>query len=363
MKLRILLLGDTHVGFDLPRRTSRVPARRRGKDFLLNYCLALQPALRGQVDAVIHAGDVFNRSRNPDWLVNLGIEPLLEVASAGVPVFVVPGNHERGHVPVPLLCRHPNLRVFDEPRSFVVEARGVRVALGGFPFVREVRGQFAALVEKTGVLAREADAHVVAMHEAFEGAAVGAGAARRSEFVFRRGPDVIAASELPTGLTCVVSGHIHRAQVLEAGLDGAALHAPVIYAGSVERTSFAERYETKGYRILTFDSSGLVDAGFHPLPSRPMEVVDLETEGLDAASALRLLRFALTRAPQDAVVRVRVVGPHVLSAREVRSVTPPSMTVEMSRPRPRAPQSSTVSPGALVAHGASAGPPNRAGGR
>ncbi len=332
MKLRILMLGDTHVGFDLPRRPSRVASRRRGKDFLLNFCLALQPALRGQVDAVIHTGDVFNRSRNPDWLVEMGLAPLREVAAAGVPVFVVPGNHERGHVPVPLLCQHENLRVFSRPSSFVVEARAVRVAIGGFAFVRDVRGQFAELVAKTGVLDLAAHAHVVAMHEAFEGAVVGAGTARRTEFVFRDGPDVVAAGEIPAGLCAVLSGHIHRAQVLEVGLDGRPLTAPVIYAGSVERTSFAERYETKGYRILSFDESGLVDARFFPLPSRPMEVIDLETDGLDAAAAGRTLRFALARMPQDAVVRVRVVGPHLLSAAQVREATPPSMTVEMSRP-------------------------------
>ena len=332
MMLRILLLGDTHVGFDLARRAARVDSRRRGKDFLLNYCLALQPALRGEVDAVIHAGDVFNRSQNPDWLVELGIAPLREVAAAGVPVFVVPGNHERGHVPIPLLSRHRNLRVFSAPETFVVQRGSLRVAVGGFPFVRDIRGRFEQCVAQTGVLSSEADARLIAMHEAVEGAAVGAGAARRADFVFRRGWDVIAADEICGGLSCVVSGHIHRAQVVESSLTGEPLRAPVIYAGSVERTSFAERFETKGYRILSFDSSGLVDARFHALPSRPMEVVDLETDGLDASAARRTLRYALSRLPQDAVVRVRVLGPHLLSAGDVRTVTPPSMTVRLSRP-------------------------------
>lgn len=327
-------MGDTHVGFDLPRRAPRVEKRRRGKDFLLNYCLALQPALRGEVDAVIHAGDVFNRSRNPPWLLELGIEPLRRVAASGVPVFVVPGNHERGHVEVPLLCRHPELRVFSQPDAFLVEKDDLRVAIGGFPFVREVRGRFGAIVQSTGVLGLSADARLVAMHEAFEGAVVGAGDARRTEFTFRRGGDVIAADEIPEGLDCVVSGHIHRAQVLEVGLDGAPLAAPVIYPGSVERTSFVERWETKGYRILEFDREGLVGARFYPLPSRPMEVIDLETEGLDATQARRMLRFALSRLPQDAVVRVRVLGPPVLKAEDVRSVVPPSMSVKLTQPRP-----------------------------
>ncbi|MGH7695679.1 MAG: metallophosphoesterase, partial [Gemmatimonadaceae bacterium] len=60
--VRILLLADTHLGFDLPVRP-RIERRRRGHDFLANYAAALQPALDGAVDLVVHGGDVFNRSR------------------------------------------------------------------------------------------------------------------------------------------------------------------------------------------------------------------------------------------------------------------------------------------------------------
>ena len=52
--VRILLLADSHLGFDLPVRP-RVERRRRGHDFLANYASALQPALDGEVDIVVHA--------------------------------------------------------------------------------------------------------------------------------------------------------------------------------------------------------------------------------------------------------------------------------------------------------------------
>src|SRR5881275_1876466 len=60
--VRILFLADTHLGFDLPVRP-RIERRRRGHDFLANYTTALRPALAGEVDLVVHGGDVFNRSR------------------------------------------------------------------------------------------------------------------------------------------------------------------------------------------------------------------------------------------------------------------------------------------------------------
>ncbi len=100
--IKVLLLADTHLGFDLPSRP-RVKKRRRGPDFFVNTRLALEPALRGRVDLVVHGGDLLYRSKVPARLVAQAIEPLLEVADAGVPVVLVPGNHERSALPYPLL--------------------------------------------------------------------------------------------------------------------------------------------------------------------------------------------------------------------------------------------------------------------
>jgi 3',5'-cyclic AMP phosphodiesterase CpdA len=61
---RILLIADTHLGIDLPLRP-RVQRRRRGHDFFANLDRALQPALDGEVDAVVHGGDLYYRSRVP----------------------------------------------------------------------------------------------------------------------------------------------------------------------------------------------------------------------------------------------------------------------------------------------------------
>ena len=92
---RILLLADTHIGFEYPLRR-RVRRRRRGDDLIANFTAALEPALRREVDVVVHCGDLFHRSRPSAALVDLAITPLVRVAEAGVPVFVVPGNHENG---------------------------------------------------------------------------------------------------------------------------------------------------------------------------------------------------------------------------------------------------------------------------
>ena len=142
MLFRVLLLADTHLGFDLPWRP-RVERRRRGPDFFANYERALAPAVAGEVDLVVHGGDVLFRSKVRPQLVQMAFEPLMRVADAGVPVVVVPGNHERSAIPYPLLATHPDVHILSAPRTVRLEIRGSRVAVAGFPFQRhDVQGRF-----------------------------------------------------------------------------------------------------------------------------------------------------------------------------------------------------------------------------
>lgn len=270
--MRVLFVSDTHLGFDLPRRP-RVDRRRRGPDFFACFARALEPALRGEADVVVHGGDLLYRSRVPASLVEDALRPLLRVAEAGVPVLIVPGNHERSAIPYPLLASHPRLHVFRRPGTITLEGQGLRVALAGFPYAHGVRRAFPGLLAATGYRQVEADARVLCLHQCIEGALCGP----PPGFTFRDGEDVVRACDLPSDLAVVLCGHIHRHQVLREDLRGRPLSAPVIYAGSVERTSFAEREETKGFVMATVGPGGrggrLLASAFHALPSRAMRVL------------------------------------------------------------------------------------------
>src|SRR5690242_14544472 len=243
--IRILLVADTHLGFDLPVRP-RVERRRRGHDFLANYATALRPALAGEVDLVVHGGDVFNRSRPLPSLAYQAFEPLTRVADRGVPVIIVPGNHERGRLPHLRFAKHPGIHVFDEPRTFVAEVRGVRVALAGFPSERDaVRARFVELLEATRWRDIAADVRLLCLHQCVEGSTVGPG-----NYTFTTAADVIRCADIPSGFEAVLSGHIHRHQILTHDRRGHLLGAPVLYPGSIERTSVAEADEEKGFLVV-----------------------------------------------------------------------------------------------------------------
>jgi len=333
--IRILLLADTHIGFDSPSRP-RIDRRRRGPDFLENFVRALEPARRREVDFVIHGGDLLYRRRVPAGLVDEAIAPLRVVADQGVPVLLVPGNHERSEIPFGLLARHPNIHVFDRPRTHTLQKRGLRISFVGFPFQRRVDGShLRATLDASGALVGEADVRVLCMHQAVEGARVGA-----QEFTFRAGPDVIRGADLPPGYAFVASGHIHRAQHLRTDLRGRRLPAPVVYPGSVERTGFDERKEAKGYWLMTIamgvrSGGELHEARFEALPTRPMVELDLRGFRGSRDRLERDLRSRLSALDPNAIVRVRLDERVVAEAWEprLRAMAPPTMNVVLGRRR------------------------------
>lgn len=235
MSIRILLIADTHLGL--------------GEEHFSAYARALEHAR--DVDLVVHGGDVLYRSRVKPGLVFRAFEPLKRIADGGVPVVVVPGNHERSAIPYPLLAMHPRIHIFDRPRTFQLRVNDTTVAISGFPCERNgIRERFATLLDACG--APEADIRLLALHQSVEGAQVGP-----VNFTFRDGPDVIPRRVIPRRFAAVLAGHIHRHQLLDAG-------APVFYPGATERTSSAEIGETKGCVKLTLDRKGVRSWEFLP---------------------------------------------------------------------------------------------------
>jgi DNA repair exonuclease SbcCD nuclease subunit len=334
-RARVLFLSDTHLGLDLPQHP-RVARRRRGPDFFASFERALGPAVQGEIDLVVHGGDVLFRSRVPPGLVARAFAPLKRVADGGVPVCVVPGNHERSRIPHPELARHPGILVFDRPRTFRVRAGGLTLALAGFPFVRHgLRDGFRGLVESTAWRDVSADARLLCVHQCIEGATVGP-----RGFTFRDGDDVIRAGDLPRAFAGILAGHVHRFQALTRDLRGRLLPVPVLYAGSTERTSFAERDEGKGFLRIDVEADGsgrgrLRSWQFHGLPTRPMVQLDLPADRLERLGLAPTLANVLGRQHPDAVVRLKIHGRPpdgsgtVLRAAALRGLAPPTMNVSV----------------------------------
>ncbi|MDQ1354337.1 MAG: Metallophosphoesterase [Acidobacteriota bacterium] len=336
MPIRILFISDTHLGFDLPFQP-RIERRRRGPDFFNNFEIALAPAYNKEIDAIIHGGDLFFRSKVPPHLVKMAFEPLIKAADMGIPVYLVPGNHERSAIPFRLLAAHPNIHIFDRPKTFLLETRGITLALAGFPYVRlNVRILFPKILAETGWQNSLADLCLLCMHHCVEGATLIMG---QRLYTFRDSHDTVKLSDIPSSFTAVLSGHIHRFQVLTRDLRGIPIPVPVFYPGSIERTSFTEKDEAKGYLTLEIQPGpGITNWQFHELPARPMTQLELHANGIEANDLKIWLKKALEPLLPDSVVKITIHGrlPNdslkVLSAESLRSLTPPTMNLTVTLP-------------------------------
>jgi DNA repair exonuclease SbcCD nuclease subunit len=129
--------------------------------------------------------------------------------------------------------------------------------------------------------------------------------------------------------------------VITRDLRGHALAAPVLYPGSIERTSMAEADEEKGYMTVEVapNANALGRAGvtwhFHRLPARPLVRRELNLADLAEAELEARLREIVAAAPADAVLTIRVEGAwtdgaaRLLSAATLRALAPATMNVEL----------------------------------
>jgi DNA repair protein SbcD/Mre11 len=291
MPFRFIFYSDTHLGFDFPL-TNRSKRTRRGIDFFNNFHRIYQYALENGISTLVHGGDLFYRSKIPNKLVNHVYLILHKYAAMGLKTLIVPGNHERAKLPESLLIQDKNIYIFKKPDSYTVNSFNKLICFCGFPFESgNVRSAFLRLVDKTGWWKKKADINILCLHQAVDGATVGP-----SNYTFRNREDVIDIDDIPDGFNMVLAGHIHRRQILTTSTG-----VPVIYSGSIERTSFAEKDEPKGFYDITFNSeSARPCIRFIELPSRPMIIFNNNNSPI-----ISEILEHLKKIPQNAIVRLQ----------------------------------------------------------
>lgn len=299
--MRILHLSDTHLGL-AGRVRGAPPGYQRADDHLAALRAALAPALAGQIDLVLHTGDLYDRSRPPARAVRAAAALLTQVARQ-VPVVVLAGNHDRrglsGTVPLTV----PGLHVVDQAEHLRVA--GLRLAV--VPFLADADGWAWAARRAVGP-----GVDLLLCHQAVDGCQV-------PGFTFRVGQqrDTLGPQHLPAGVRHLLCGHIHPRQVLRLG------PATVVMPGSTERTSFAERDGPKGVALWDLDAAPRWR--FLDLPCRPMVVVRGPAD-LPAVAPGSLVRLGRPAEPGDGAAhdeRDRVELDRAVLARGGYLVGPP----------------------------------------
>ncbi|MHA2270491.1 MAG: metallophosphoesterase family protein [Candidatus Hodarchaeales archaeon] len=257
--MRILATADTHLGF----KTGRTSAARKTSYHRVFEAFesVLKIAYDEKVDAVLHAGDLFNRSKPPRAVIARTYNLLENLLDQDIGFIVVPGNHERSRLPPTLL------NSFYKTGHFLY--RLTRVELGdlsviGFPYNGKTpKATLSKISQKARKLGKKPI--LVLCHQLFDGAVYGP-----HQFRFTNRPEVLESLILPDQVKLIVTGHIHRAQALQSN--------KVVYPGSPERTSFAEAIEPKGYLVIEINSEAL-SVEFREVTTFPMDVLEINIRG------------------------------------------------------------------------------------
>ena len=227
-EIRIIHTGDTHLGY----RQYHSDVRR--KDFLNAFSAVVDDAVDMGVDAVIHAGDLFD-SRNPtldDILDAMGLFSRLK--NAGIPLLAIVGNHESKQ----------NTQWLDLYSSLGLVTRLSNeayrlgnVAIYGIDSVAKTK---IPLFDYSIFDGKDTDAryNLLVMHQLVK------------PFSFGEWDINEVIDKIPFDIHAVLLGDNHKYEITKVD------DTWVTYPGSTERNSTSER-EPRSYNIVTIKDSGI----------------------------------------------------------------------------------------------------------
>ena len=316
--MKLLHTSDWHLGRTL-HGASLIEHQRGFLDWLVEL------AVLERVDAVLVAGDVYDRAVPPTDAVRLLDDALAAFAAAGVPVVLTSGNHDsairlgfgRALGRSAGIHLRTDLSALTDP--VVLRDDAGEVAVYGIPYLlpdavlRELEAERSHVGVLSAAVARiRADAaereitRVVALAHAFVTGAQGCD----SERDIRVGGIGDAPASVFDGLSYVALGHLHGAQRVTDR---------VRYSGSPLAFSFSEKDHSKSVTLVELDAAGVPHAETVPTPvARPLREVRGRLDELLAADEPTLaeawVKAVLTdaRRPMAPMERLRERWPHTL---------------------------------------------------
>jgi exonuclease SbcD len=331
--MRLLHTSDWHLG-----RTLHGESLLEPQAVFLDWLLA--QAISQQADAVVVAGDVYDRAVPPLDAVRMLDRALTEFARAGIPMLITSGNHDSavrlgfGSGLSEAAGIHLRTSPADLARPLVLTDGAGELAVYGIPYLLPdaVMAELGADRSHQSVLAAasaliHADAAergiarvVIAAHAFVTGGEGSVPESSDSERDIRVGGVAHAAASV-FGAACYVAlGHLHGQQLVGAGAGGG---GTVRYCGSPLAFSFSESGHRKSVSMVDIGADGevLVTPLVTPVP-RPLREVrgtldellaraDRDLADLSAAWVKAVLTDAVR--PAAPMERLREKWPHTIA--------------------------------------------------
>jgi DNA repair protein SbcD/Mre11 len=297
--IKFIHFSDSHIGVDTigpldpeTRISSRVLDYLDSMDAIIDF------AVEEDVDIALFTGDAFHVGNpNPIYLVEFSKRIIRLMKQC--PTILLVGNHDQYRqgsfldVYSVLSSALENVAIGNVYETWAITTKHGDIQITTAPWpTKDMQGSIDDAIYKLGVHINNKSPSILMGHFSVEGAQYGA------ERDYVMGKDAIVHLDtLVTGpWDYVALGHIHMYQVV---FDD----PPVVYAGSIERVTFNEEKEAKGFVYGTIDGHD-VKYEFVQLDVRPYKTVDVKVNEQHPTD--KVLHAIYKRKLKQAVVRVNI---------------------------------------------------------
>ena len=260
--MRLLHTGDLHLGFEV--------YREEDYDYFKPLRYSVDYALEKNIDLFVIAGDIFDR-RDPSAFIQMGFaKEIKRLIDKGIEVLVITGNHDGSpnperniHLDIYKELELSGVRVSKKMELFNI--KGLNIITIPYPFKRNLfakdeyrektEGEIAIIMndkitQGIDFLLENADKNLptilVAHLPLLEGTV---GEEVYSSFTVDAPVSVEALDR--KDFCYIAMGHFHKRQVLTSRR----FNHPFVYSGSIDRISFGEEAEEKGFFEIEIDEN------------------------------------------------------------------------------------------------------------
>ncbi len=253
--MKILHVSDTHLGYSAYRKATEDGINQREMDIYNAFEQFVNYAIKTKPDLIIHAGDLFDSVRPNNRAITFSIKQLIRLSKEKIPIVIIAGNHE-----------HPKLRetghifqIFDHIENVYpvynakYETLGFKkdkILIHAIPQCNSKK-EFDEELKKLKPN-KDFDYNIFVTHGAITGI---------KEFSMNEFNElIISKNALKKDFNYVALGHYHKYTKIAEN---------VFYSGSIERLSFSDANEKKGFIELEV-SKGKLNHNFVEIKTRPM---------------------------------------------------------------------------------------------
>jgi len=250
----------------------------RRRDFHNNFAKIVDEALKENVDLFLICGDVFHRSDpSPRDFVEFS-EQIGRLTEAGIKIVIIAGNHDRprikeGQNPIRGLveAKHPNLYYIQSTINEPIIIKGRKASIGIVPIpyidprvVKYINEDYEKILkEKINKILENpnmdnVDYKILMAHLIVSGANY-----KQIFYWLKDEPHIRINNLMEEEFDYIALGHIHTPQYISK---------KVYYSGSIEKVSFLEEDENKGFILVKLNNKE-TEVEVKNLSCRPMKTL------------------------------------------------------------------------------------------